>query len=85
MSRYWTVWSTALLFFGGFYALLVTIPLHLEAVGLLDWQIGFALGALGVSFGALFAFLPYWQSGGSWRLWGLPTACKGSQSLPPEF
>ena len=58
MSPYWTVWSTALLFFGGFYALLVTIPLYLEAVGLPDWQIGFALGALGVSFGALFAFLP---------------------------
>ena len=41
-----------------FYALLVPIPLYLEALGLPDWQIGFVLGAFGVSFGALFAFLP---------------------------
>ena len=49
MSRYWTVWSATLLFFGAFYALLVPIPLYLEAVGLPDWQIGFVLGAFGVA------------------------------------
>ena len=38
--------------------LLVPIPLYLETLGLPDWQIGFVLGAFGVSFGALFAFLP---------------------------
>ena len=49
MSRYWTVWSAALLFFAAFYALLVPIPLYLEAVGLPDWQIGLVLGAFGVA------------------------------------
>ena len=49
MSRYWTVWSATLLFFGAFYALLVPIPRYLEAVGLPDWQIGFVLGAFGVA------------------------------------
>ena len=34
MSRYWTVWSATLLFFGAFYALLVPIPLYMEAIGL---------------------------------------------------
>ena len=49
MSRYWTVWSATLLFFGAFYALLTPVPLYLEAVGLPDWQIGFVLGAFGVA------------------------------------
>ena len=49
MSRYWTVWSATLLFFGAFYALLVPPPLYLEAVELPDWQIGFVLGAFGVA------------------------------------
>ena len=49
MSRYWTVWSAALLFFAAFYALLVPIPLYLEAAGLPDWQIGLVLGAFGVA------------------------------------
>lgn len=49
MSRYWTVWSAALLFFAAFYAFLVPIPLCLEAVGLPDWQIGLVLGAFGVA------------------------------------
>ncbi len=49
MNRYWTVWSAALLFFGAFYALLVPIPLYLEAEGLPDWQIGLVLGAFGVA------------------------------------
>lgn len=49
MSRYWAVWSAALLFFAAFYALLVPIPLYLEAVGLPDWQIGLVLGAFGVA------------------------------------
>ena len=49
MSRYWTVWAAALLFFAAFYALLVPIPLYLEGVGLPDWQIGLVLGAFGVA------------------------------------
>ncbi|MDE0462290.1 MAG: MFS transporter [Caldilineaceae bacterium] len=49
MSRYWTVWTAALLFFAAFYALLVPIPLYLEAEGLPDWQIGLVLGAFGVA------------------------------------
>jgi len=38
-----------LLFFAAFYALLVPIPLYLEAEGLHDWQIGLVLGAFGVA------------------------------------
>ncbi len=49
VSRYWTVWSAALLFFAAFYALLVPVPLYLEAAGLPDWQIGLVLGAFGVA------------------------------------
>ncbi|MDE0080384.1 MAG: MFS transporter [Caldilineaceae bacterium] len=49
MTRYWTVWSSALLFFAAFYALLVPIPLYLEAAGLPDWQIGLVLGAFGIA------------------------------------
>ncbi len=49
MTRYWTVWSAALLFFAAFYALLVPIPLYLEAAGLPDWQIGLVLGAFGIA------------------------------------
>ena len=49
MSRYWAVWSAALLFFAAFYALLVPIPLYLGAAGLPDWQIGLVLGSFGVA------------------------------------
>ncbi len=49
MTRYWTVWSAALLFFAAFYALLVPVPLYLEAAGLPDWQIGLVLGAFGIA------------------------------------
>lgn len=49
MGRYWSVWSATLLFFGAFYALLVPVPLYLEAAGLPDWQIGLVLGAFGVA------------------------------------
>ena len=38
-----------MLFFAAFYALLVPIPLYLEAEGLPDWQIGLVLGAFGVA------------------------------------
>lgn len=49
MSPYWTVWTSALLFYSAFYTLLVPMPLYLEAVGLPDWQIGFVMGSLGVA------------------------------------
>ncbi|MDE0143861.1 MAG: MFS transporter [Caldilineaceae bacterium] len=49
MSRYWTVWAAALLFFAAFYALLVPVPLYMEAAGLPDWQIGLILGAFGIA------------------------------------
>ncbi|MCU0491445.1 MAG: MFS transporter [Chloroflexaceae bacterium] len=46
---YWLAWSATLLFFAGFYALLVPLPRYLEAIGLPDWQIGLVLGAFGVA------------------------------------
>jgi predicted MFS family arabinose efflux permease len=46
---YWLAWAATLLFFGGFYALLVPLPLYLASVGLADWQIGLVLGAFGVA------------------------------------
>lgn len=46
---YWMAWAATLLFFAGFYALLVPLPRYLAAVGLPDWQIGLVLGAFGVA------------------------------------
>jgi predicted MFS family arabinose efflux permease len=46
---YWTAWAATVVFFAGFYALLVPLPRYLAAAGLPDWQIGFVLGAFGVA------------------------------------
>jgi MFS family permease len=42
-------WVATLVFFGGFYSLLVPLPRYLAAIGLPDWQIGLILGAFGVA------------------------------------
>ena len=49
MSRYWTAWSSPLLFFGTFQALPAPIPLYPETIGLPIWQVVFVLGAFGVA------------------------------------
>jgi MFS family permease len=46
---YWTTWTAALLFFAGFYTLIVPMPLYLSGIGLPDWQVGFIMGAFGVA------------------------------------
>lgn len=46
---YWTTWSATLLFFAGFYTLLVPLPLYLEEVGIPDGQIAFIMGAFGLA------------------------------------
>jgi MFS family permease len=46
---YWTTWSAALLFFAGFYTLIVPMPLYLAGIGLPDWQVGFIMGAFGIA------------------------------------
>lgn len=46
---YWTTWSAALLFFAGFYTLLVPMPLYLSEIGLPDWQVGLIMGAFGIA------------------------------------
>lgn len=46
---YWTAWAATLIFFAGFYTLLVPLPRYLAEVGLPDWQIGLILGAFGVA------------------------------------
>ncbi|MBX2999373.1 MAG: MFS transporter [Caldilineaceae bacterium] len=46
---FWTTWSAALLFFAGFYAIIVPLPLYLEEIGLPDWQIGLIMGAFGIA------------------------------------
>jgi MFS family permease len=48
-AAYWLIWVATLLFFGGFYALLVPLPRYLERIGLADWQIGLILGAFGIA------------------------------------
>ncbi|MDP8924681.1 MAG: MFS transporter [Chloroflexota bacterium] len=48
-QAYWTAWTATLIFFAGFYALLVPLPGYLARVGLPDWQIGMILGAFGVA------------------------------------
>ncbi|NTW03902.1 MAG: MFS transporter, partial [Oscillochloris sp.] len=46
---YTRTWAATLLFFAGFYTLLVPLPRYLALVGLTDWQIGLVLGAFGVA------------------------------------
>jgi predicted MFS family arabinose efflux permease len=46
---FWTAWAATLIFFAGFYTLLVPLPRYLTQEGLPDWQIGLILGAFGVA------------------------------------
>jgi MFS family permease len=46
---YWTTWSATLLFFAGFYTIIVPMPLYLTGIGLPDWQIGVIMGAFGIA------------------------------------
>jgi MFS family permease len=46
---YWTAWAATLIFFAGFYTLLVPLPRYLALIGLPDWQIGLILGAFAVA------------------------------------
>src|SRR3954454_5761116 len=46
---YWTAWAATLIYFAGFYSLLVPLPRYLAQIGLPDWQIGMILGAFGVA------------------------------------
>jgi MFS family permease len=46
---YWSAWTATVIFFAGFYALLIPLPRYLEQQGLPDWQIGLVLGAFGVA------------------------------------
>src|SRR5215213_676067 len=46
---YWTAWVATVIFFAGFYSLLVPLPRYLTEIGLPDWQIGMILGAFGVA------------------------------------
>jgi MFS family permease len=46
---YWTAWAATLVYFAGFYSLLVPLPRYLAQIGLPDWQIGMILGAFGVA------------------------------------
>src|SRR5262245_7216813 len=48
-TTYWTAWIATVVFFAGFYALLVPLPRYLAEAGLPDWQIGLVLGAFGVA------------------------------------
>jgi predicted MFS family arabinose efflux permease len=48
-SAYWRAWLATVIFFAGFYALLVPLPRYLAAIGLADWQIGLVLGAFGIA------------------------------------
>jgi predicted MFS family arabinose efflux permease len=49
LSAYWLAWVASILFFAGFYALLVPLSRYLVRIGLQDWQIGFVLGAFGIA------------------------------------
>lgn len=46
---FWLAWAATLLFFAGFYTLLVPLPSYMAAAGLSDAQIGLVLGAFGVA------------------------------------
>ncbi len=46
---YSMIWIATFLFFVAFYALIVPLPRYLSHVGLVDWQVGFVLGASGIA------------------------------------
>jgi len=48
-AEYWRTWTSAFLFFGGFYALLVPLPLYLAACDFADWQVAIILGSFGIA------------------------------------
>ncbi|MCB0063843.1 MAG: MFS transporter, partial [Caldilineaceae bacterium] len=47
--NYQITWLATFLFFVAFYALIVPLPRYLTAIGLLDWQVGFVLGATSIA------------------------------------
>ena len=49
MSEQSRVFSATLLFFVGFYMLLVPLPPYLVDLGLADWQVGLVLGSFGMA------------------------------------
>jgi MFS family permease len=49
LGAYPLAWVATMIFFAGFYALLVPLPRYLAMVGMPDWQIGLVLGAFGVA------------------------------------
>lgn len=49
MSEQSRVFGATLLFFAGFYMLLVPLPPYLVELGLADWQVGLVLGSFGVA------------------------------------
>ncbi len=46
---YWATWSATLLFFVGFYTLVVPLPLYLTGLAIPDTQIGLIMGAFGIA------------------------------------
>jgi predicted MFS family arabinose efflux permease len=49
LGSYRIAWVATLVFFAGFYALLIPVPRYLVAAGLSDWQVGLVLGAFGAA------------------------------------
>jgi len=45
MKDYNRVWLATLIFFAGYYALILPLPRYLVSIGLPDWQIGVIMGA----------------------------------------
>lgn len=48
-KRFWIVWISTFLFFSAFYSLIIPLPNYLKSIGINDLQLGFILGALGIT------------------------------------
>ena len=46
---YRLVWLATLLFYAGYYSILIPLPLYLTRIGLPDWQVSVILGAFGIA------------------------------------
>ncbi len=46
---FWAAFAATICFFAAFYALIVPLPLYMQAEGISDWHIGIVMGAFGIA------------------------------------
>ncbi|MFM2309601.1 MAG: hypothetical protein RLY87_1723 [Chloroflexota bacterium] len=46
---FWAAFAATICFFAAFYALIIPLPLYMQAEGISDWHIGVVMGAFGIA------------------------------------